>query len=108
MTKITDPHDLHDGLGPEIDDAQVRHLLRDHLTDEGREAFLTEMMLAIRNAKREGNLSYMNQVVDAWTRTVLVLNDAFEAKWERAQADAKNPDGESFTLEDARVRLGLV
>ena len=104
-TKITDPRDLH--TGPDVDDRQIQHLLRDHLTAEGRDAFLEEMLLAVRRAKREGNLRHVNKVVDAWTRTTLLVNPRFQERWERVQADALDPDGETLSLEDVKVRLGL-
>jgi hypothetical protein len=103
--KVTDPRELH--VGPDVDNKQMLRLLREHLTDEGRAAFLMEMLAAIREAKDEGNLGYVNQVIDAWTRTVLVLDEDFDEKWQRAKADAENPAGETFTLEEVKVRLGL-
>jgi len=103
--KITDPHDLYDPRS--ATDKQITHLLRVHLDDEGRAGFLAELLEAIGDAKEEGDLGEINRVVEAWTRTAIMVNVSFQKKWERAHEDAESPEGDSLTLEDVRLKLKL-
>jgi len=104
--RLRDPEDLF-ALPPEIDDDQVRHLIREHLTDEGRVAFVSELVAALRRAKNEGDLTYINEVVEAWTRTAMIVDKSFHKKWKRAQADAKDPNAPVLTLDQIRAKLKL-
>ena len=102
--KIRDPERLY---APEIDDNQIRHLFRDRLTEEGREEFFAELMAALRRAKTEGNLGYVNEVVEAWTRTALVLDESFDEKWRAAQDDAEDPHKPVLSLDEVKAKLQL-
>lgn len=103
--RVRDPEELY--APRDIDDEQIQHLLTHHLTDESRVKFLAELLRAFRQAKVEGDLGHINRVVEAWTRTVLVQNEGFDAKWQRAQADAKDSSAPVLSLDDVRAKLKL-
>src|SRR5947208_1384318 len=99
--KVTDPHELFapDGEAKQ----QVLHLLRDYLTDEGRVAFSEEILAALAVSKSEGDLRQLNRVVEAWTRTaLLVLNKTFQEKAWTAHLDSHDTTSKVLTLEDIK------
>jgi hypothetical protein len=102
--KITDPRDLY---APDATEEQIQHLLREHLSAEGRETFLSELMSALRAAQTEGDLGHINKVVEAWTRTALIVNEDFQDKWDAAQRDSQDAEGDTLTLKEIKARLDI-
>lgn len=67
------------------------HLVEDivgALTEEGGQAFFTEVAAAMEESRRKGDLRPLNEVYEAWYRTLIFISDPkAEAYWEIAQAD---------------------
>jgi hypothetical protein len=76
-----------------------------HLSPEGREVFLNEIVEAVADAKDDGNLAHINHVIEAWYRTLLFkMNDEHDERWNHAQkVIASDPEG----LDRAGVRRAL-
>lgn len=103
-SKVTDPRDLY---VPEVTREQVNHLLEAHLTDESRVAFIQEFVDALYVSKAEGDLVHINRVVEAWTRSAIMVNDTFHQKWERSEQAIHDVDCPTYTLDEIRERLSL-
>lgn len=90
-------------LPPEADRAYEE--LSPYLTNEGREAFLRELIHALVVSHAENNLRPVQDVIAAWYRTLLLRSDPnYEENIKRAR---RSRPRRGVPLEEVRKRFGL-
>lgn len=98
---ISRPKDLE--IPPE-----ARQTFRDifpHLTDEGKEHLVNEIMEAVERAQQENNLRPLQETIEAWYNTMIVMGDkGFGPNLKRAR---RSRPKSGFTVQQLRTRFGV-
>jgi hypothetical protein len=75
----------------------------ENLTKEGGRMFFREVAQATLRAKVEGDLTPLNNVFEAWYRTLrFVASPDADERWDRADQELEH--GRRFTAEEIRAR----
>lgn len=94
---IRHPEDLH--LPPE-----AVEVFR-HLSKEGSAIFSQEIVQAVIDSQRKGNLRPLEELIEAWYRTLLLRQDPSYAKNKTSARRSRPRKGQ--TIEQIRERLGV-
>ena len=98
---ISRPKDLE--MPPEA--RQVFNDLFPHLTEDGKQDLVNDVMEAVERAQRENNLRPLQETIEAWYHTLIVMNDeGFDASLKRAR---RSRPKSGLTVQQLRTRFGV-
>lgn len=100
MPTMQRPSDLR--ISDEV--AEAFATLSPHLTAKGQQQFTREIVAALRDASKQNNLAPVQDVIEAWYRTLVVMSaPGHEEEMARGEGDPDPANAES--LDDLRKRL---
>ncbi len=95
--QIREPEGLFE---PDFQDARVDEIA-ENLSPDGSREFFRQIFQAVAQSRREGDLRYLNEVLESWYRTMIfVSTPGFREKIDLARTDP----GPRLTVKDIRNR----